>query len=108
MLPRASRSTLLADLYVVPGCLAQLLMLGCMLRGWQHIRKDVALRKIRHRITARLKEKKNLLAVGDPFASEQHSHAPPQWLHVQNSLGQWIGHEKPADRSRCKRTLLPR
>src|SRR5436190_23154247 len=79
-------------------------MVGVFQGGW----RDVGLREVGYRIAARLEEQDDVLAIGDPGSAETHAHAPAQRLGVQQSLGQRFCHEKPADCSRCERTLLPR
>jgi hypothetical protein len=38
-----------------------------------------------------------MLAIGNPRSAQAHAHPPSQRLGVQQSLGQGLGHEKPAD-----------
>jgi hypothetical protein len=60
----------------------------------------VGLRKVGYWIAARFEQQENILAFGDPTASEAHAHAPAQWLDVQQFLWQRFGYKKPADCSR--------
>jgi hypothetical protein len=45
----------------------------------------------------RFKQQKNVFAIGDPVSAEAHAHTSAQWLNVQQSLGQRLGHEKSPD-----------
>src|SRR5215470_3049374 len=107
VLPCSARHASPAGLDLVPGREPEVGVLCGVLRALQRALSDIALRKIGHWITAGLEEHENVLAIGDPHFGEQHPHTPAEPLYVQQSLGQWFGHEKPADRTRREGTLLP-
>src|SRR5262249_50094820 len=98
---------LFTGLDAVPGRQPEIGVLCGVLGVFQHIRRDIALRKVRDRIAARFEQQPDLLAFGDPAPTEAYPQAPAQSLDIEQSLRQRLGHEKAADGSRRKRTLLP-
>src|SRR5207249_197520 len=80
VLPRSSRSTLLVCPDGVPGCESEVGVPSGMLTALQAVWRDVALRKIGHRIVAGFEEQEHVLAIGDPGPAEMYAHAPPQRL----------------------------
>jgi hypothetical protein len=98
VLPRPSRrDVLLVSPDAVPGREPEVGVQGSMLGAFQDVWRNVGLREVGHRIAARFEEHEDILAVGDPDSPKAHTHASTQPLDVQQSLGQRLGHEEPAD-----------
>jgi hypothetical protein len=60
----------------------------------------VGLWKVGYRIARWFEQQENILAFGDPAASETHAHASAQSLDVQELLGQRFGYDELAEWSR--------
>jgi hypothetical protein len=55
---------------------------GRVLGELQDVWKDVGFREVGHRISAWFEEQQNVLAIGDPVATEANAHAPTRRLNV--------------------------
>src|SRR5262249_37253197 len=85
--PCSSGRAVLAGPDGIPGCQSKIGVMVRILANLKSIWRDGGLREISHRITARLEEQEDVLAVSDPVFSEAHAHPPAQRLNVQQSLG---------------------
>src|SRR3954447_24713776 len=82
VLPCASRRTLIARTYGVPGCETKVAMPRGVLDAFYSIWSDVGRRKIGHWIVARFEQQEHMFAIGNPGTAKAHAHAPAQRLGV--------------------------
>jgi hypothetical protein len=101
VLPRSSRSyVLLVRSHAIPGGEPEIRVLSRIVGPFQHMGRYVYLRKVGYRIAARFEQQENILAFGDPTASEAHAQASAQSFDVQKLLGQRFGNDELAEWSR--------
>jgi hypothetical protein len=91
----------------VPGGRPEVPVLGGVHGGRQHVGKYVAEGEVGDRVVTWLVQQHDVLAVGNPGVTEPDPHPPPERFGEQQSLRQRSGDQKPADRARRERSLLP-
>jgi hypothetical protein len=76
VLPRSPRRDVsLVCPNAVPGRGPKIGVLSDMLRAFQHMWRNIGLREIGHRITARLEKQEHPFAIGDPASPKAHAYA---------------------------------
>src|SRR5262249_32920649 len=75
VLPCASRRGLLTRSDGIPGRRPEIRVSRRVLDSLQGVRRDVAFREVGHRITVRLEQHEDMLAVGDPSSAKTYAHA---------------------------------
>jgi hypothetical protein len=86
---------------------AEVVVLSHPILGDQDIGLDIAAWEISHRITPRLVQQDDVLAVGDPLVSEAHPHAAARRLREQQTRWQRLIGEEVSHRPGRQWALLP-
>jgi hypothetical protein len=66
----------------IPGSAPEVVVPGRVLGELQDVRRDVGLREVGDRIPTRFEEQQNVLAIGDPLATEANAHSATRRLNV--------------------------
>src|SRR5258705_7112978 len=96
-----------SDARAEPCGIAEVAMLCCSTLADEDTRSDISEREVRDGVAARLVEKDDIFAVGNPLASQFNAHPSAQGLSEQQSLWKRLGGKKAAPRRATQRALLP-
>jgi hypothetical protein len=91
VLPRSPWSLTVAEAHGVPSPGRKVAMVRLPPTPMQDLGKDVVLREAGDRVTTRLVEQNDLVALRDPRSAKAHAHSAPEWFGEEQSLGEGSG-----------------